>query len=103
MNTKLKKAKVYYSPIGDSAPLGIYWYEGPKGDAVEASNSEGVGFFGTGGELLGVIFDDVASTEDLQHLDFNGYRVDLRVIKGKVTFNLRETGNKRKKKPKLAA
>ena len=85
---KKKKPEVFYRPIDGSAPLSIYWYEGPKGDAVEANNEDGVGFFGTSGELLGVIFDDVSEKKDDQFLEFLNSRVEISVKNGKVFFKL---------------
>ena len=85
-----KTPEFFYKPIDGSAPLSIYWYDGPKGDAVEANNEDGVGFFGSSGELLSVIFDDVAENKDMQHLEFDRFRVDISVNKGKVSFLLAE-------------
>lgn len=85
---KKKKPEVYYNPIDGSAPLSIYWYEGPKGDAVEANNEDGVGFFSPTGELLGVIFDDVSEKKDRQVLKFDRYQVAISVSQGKVSHSL---------------
>ncbi len=104
-----KKTEIYYHPIDGSAPLSIYWYTGPKGDAVEANNEDGVGFFGLGGELLGVIFDDVSEKKDHQELIFDCYRVEIEVSKGKVSYTLipleapKKTGRSPKRKGKNAA
>ena len=85
---KKKKPEIFYRPIDGSAPLSIYWYEGPEGDAVEANNEDGVGFFGPSGELLGVIFDDVEEKKDHQFLEFDRYRVEVAVNKGKISHAL---------------
>lgn len=79
---KKKKAEIFYKPIDGSAPLSIYWYKGSKGDAVEANNEMGVGFFGPSGELLGVIFDDVSEKKDRQTLKFDHCSVTIEVSKG---------------------
>jgi hypothetical protein len=55
----MRNGKVFFNPIEGSAPLSISWSTGPKGDAVEANNESGVGFFSEKGDLLAVIFDDV--------------------------------------------
>lgn len=55
----MKKEKISFRVIGDSGPLMISWYDGPKGNAVEAKNEIGVRFFSSTGELLAVEFDDV--------------------------------------------
>ena len=85
---KRKKPELYYNPIDGSAPLAIYWYDGPKGDAVEANNVDGVGFFGPTGELLGVIFDDVKEKKDRQKLEFDRYRVEIEINNGNVSHAL---------------
>ena len=92
----MKKNKVSFRVIGDSGPLSISWFDGPKGDAVEAKNGIGVGFFSTSGELLMVEFDDVEENKDQQYLEFDRYRVDVSVNKGKVTFLLDELDQKKK-------
>ena len=87
---KLKTPTVFYKPIDGSAPLSIYWFSGKKGDAIEASNEDGVGFFNETGELLGVIFDDVSEKKDHQFLEFDHYRVEIKVTKGKITFSTKQ-------------
>ena len=37
-----RKTKVFYHSIEGSAPLAIYWHEGPYGDAKEAVDGNGV-------------------------------------------------------------
>jgi hypothetical protein len=87
---KKKKPEVYFSPIDGSAPLSIYWYSGPKGDAVEAKNEDGVGFFSPSGVLLGVIFDDVSEKKDRQHLKIDRCTVEIEVNKGDVSFTVKQ-------------
>ena len=100
---KKKKPVVFYQPIDGSAPLSIYWYDGPKGNAVEANNVDGVGFFGPSGELLGVIFDDVTESKDQQHLEFDHHRVDIVMNKGKASYSLTEIQKKAARTPKKSS
>jgi len=74
--------------IGSSGPLTISWFDGPKGDAVEANNGIGVGFFSADGTLLCVEFDDVEEAKDHQVLEFDRYRVEVLVNKGKTSHSL---------------
>ena len=85
----MKKGKVFFNPIDGSAPLSISWSSGPKGDAVEAKNEVGVGFFSSKGDLLGVIFDDVDETKDHQVLEFDHYQVEVTTKAGVVTFDVK--------------
>jgi hypothetical protein len=64
----LKPIKIYFNPIGGSAPLSIYFFEGPYGDATEAKSGNGVYWQTGSGELLGVQFDDVSAKSDQQTL-----------------------------------
>ena len=84
----MKKDKVSFRVIGESGPLSISWYAGPKGDAVEAKNQIGVGFFSPNGELLGVEFDDVSEKKDHQALVFDHYRVEVTTKNGKVSYKV---------------
>jgi len=84
----MKKGKVFFHPIEGSAPLSISWYSGPKGDAVEAKNGTGVGYFSPTGELLGVMFDDVSEKSDHQVLEFDRYRVEVTTKNGRVSSSL---------------
>lgn len=95
----MKKARsVFFKPIGGSAPLSIYYYEsGNLGDAVEANNELGVGWFSPNGEILAVQFDDVEEKKDHQVLEFDRYRVEVNVKDGKVSHNLLQLGSRRKK------
>jgi hypothetical protein len=94
---KKKKGEVFYKPIEGSSPLSIYWYDVPKGDAIEARSGIGVGFFSLGGELLGVIFDDVKEKNDHQTLSWpNGVKVEVLTKKGKVSFSVHDNGHRNK-------
>jgi len=83
-----KNGEVFFRPIESSAPLSIYWYHGSKGDAIEANNGNGVGFFSPEGELLGVIFDDVNENNDNQMLEFDNYRVEVKTKNKKVIHSV---------------
>jgi hypothetical protein len=86
----MKKPSISFRHFGGSGPLSIYWYPGPYGDAVDAKEGSGVGWFAPNGELLGVELDDVAFAQDRQALVFaNGERVEVRVIRGKVSVQVR--------------
>ena len=87
---KKNKAEVFFNPIEGSAPLSISWYHGPKGDAVEAKNKIGVGFFAHNGDLLSVLFDDVGEKKDHQILEFDRYRVEVMVSHGEIHFKLHD-------------
>lgn len=94
---KKRKADIFFNPIDGSAPLSIYWYDGPKGDAVEAINQKGVGFFGPSGELLGVIFDDVSEKNDQQILHFSQASVEIQVENGVLKTLEVKVGTKKKR------
>lgn len=83
--------------IGGSGPLAIDWYPGPHGDAVEAINEAGVGFFAPNGELLAVEFDEMCVEKDHQFLEFRDYRVEATIRKGKVTVKLHAKRHPHKK------
>ncbi len=69
-----------------SGPLSVYWFEGPYGDAVEATKGRGVAWLAPNGQLLGVEFDDVAWSADEQALVLpNGDSVSINVRRGRVT------------------
>ena len=85
----MKKPEIFFSPIGGSSILSITWFPGfPLGDAVEANNGIGVGFFAHNGDLLSVQFDDVDEKKDHQTLEFDHYRVEVSVNRGKITHSL---------------
>lgn len=90
----MKKGKIFFHLIDGSASLTISWSLGPKGDAVEAKNGEGVGFFSDTGDLLCVIFDEVQADQDQQTLKFDRYFVKVTVKDGKVTHDVSLTRHK---------
>ena len=94
------KGKVFFHPIEGSASLTISWSSSPKGDAIEAINGDGVGFFSPEGAILCAIFDEVQSTKDHQILEFKHHRIEITVKHGKVAYTLtrsRTISRKRKK------
>lgn len=92
-----KHESIFFRPIGGSAPLSIYYWEaGNLGDAVEANNEIGVGWFSPNGEILAVQFDDVSEKKDHQALEFDHYRVEVTVDKGKISHSLVTVGKARK-------
>lgn len=93
----MKKPKISFRIIGGSGPLTISWFDGPKGDAIEANNGIGVGFFSTDGTLLCVEFDDLEEVFDHQVLEFDRYRVEASIDKGKVTHSVTELSKHAKK------
>ena len=99
----MKKAKISFRVIGNSEPLSNSWFQGANGDAIEAKNEIGIGFFSTDGEFLGVEFDDVNEKEDRQILEFDHYRVDVSVHNGKISYSFKKIGRSSKKKTKDAA
>lgn len=92
----MKNGRLSFRVIGDSGPLSISWFRGPKGDAVESKNALGVGFFSLEGQLLGVEFDDVNEVKDQQVLEFDHYRVSVTVDRGKVSFTVSPCKTKEK-------
>lgn len=83
-----EQGKVFFHPIEDTGPLTISWSSGPKGDAIEAKNGAGVGFFSDRRELLCVIFDEVKASQDHQTLHFDGVRVEVIVKNGRVAHSV---------------
>lgn len=94
----MKKPKIFFNPIGGSSILSITWFSGPLGPAVESNNGIGVGFFAHNGDLLSVMFDDVNEKQDHQVLEFDRYRVEAFVNKGKVSYSLTEVSKRTTKK-----
>ena len=84
----MKKGKIFFHPIEGSAALTISWTSGAKGDAIEAVNGSGVGFFSDAGDLLCVIFDEVSSSQDEQSLEFDQYLIEICVKNCKVTYTV---------------
>ena len=78
------KAKVFYRPVEGSSSLSIYWFDGAKGDAIEAKSGDGVGFFSPSQEMLDVIFDDVAINDEQELFFLSGAKVRAKVISGEV-------------------
>jgi hypothetical protein len=94
----MKKPEISFRSHSGSGPLSIYWSHGPYGDAIEAISGDGVSWHSPNGELLGVEFDDVSDTNDSQLLTLvNGTKINLKVVNGKITFNV-VTSNKKKSK-----
>ncbi len=93
----MKKAESYFfKPIDGSAPLSIYFYDvGHLGDAIEAKNETGIGWFSPNGEILAVQFDEVDEGKDKQHLEFDHYRVDVSVHKGRIVHSVIELPKKK--------
>jgi hypothetical protein len=82
----MKKPTISFRHFGGSGPLSVYWYPGPYGDALEARDGSGVGWFTPNGELLGVEFDNVTFERDHQTLTFpGGERIEVRVAHGRVS------------------
>lgn len=84
----MKKAKVTFIPIDGTGTLHLDFQPGPFGDAIEATKGEGVGFFTQGGVLQGVTFDDVDEVQDHQTLEFDHYRIEVSVKKGKISHSV---------------
>jgi len=81
----MNSPKIFYNPIDGSAPLSIYYFDGAKGNAIEADFGDGVGFFGPSQDFLGVIFDNVSDQNDEQELFFsNGAKIKIRVHLNKI-------------------
>ncbi len=84
-----KKPRVVFNPIEGSAPLSLYWSEGPYGDAKEAREGNGVYWVSSDGVLLGVQFDDVLMKKDKQKLTLTkGREVHIAVANGKVSIEV---------------
>ena len=81
----MKRPKIFFNPIGGSSILSITWYPGPLGDAAEANNGIGVGFFAHNGDLLSVQLDDMNEKKDHKVLEFDRYRVEASVNNGKIS------------------
>ncbi len=80
----MKRGELFFHPMEGSGQLSISWSSGLKGAAVEAKKGNGVGFFSANGDLLSVIFDDVAAEEDHQTLEFKKYKIEISVRCGVV-------------------
>lgn len=85
----MKKPEIFFRPIDGSAPLSVYFYDGPYGDAIEAINEEGVGFFSATGDLLAVQFDDISEVKDHKILEFKGgLKVEVNVKNKKISVSV---------------
>lgn len=82
----MKKAKITYIPIDGTGVLHLDFQQGPFADATEARKGDGIGFFSASGELQGVTFDDVDQEKDQQVLEFERYRIEASVNKGKISY-----------------
>ncbi len=91
----MKKGKVFFHPVEGSAPLTISWSSASKGDALEAQNGIGVGFFSEKGDLLCVVFDDVKVDDDQQLLQFENYFVEIHAKEGRVKYALKSVGSEK--------
>lgn len=96
----MRKGKVFFHPIEGSGSLTISWSPGPKGDAIEAQNGAGVGFFSDKGDLLSVIFDEILAEEDHQTLKFANYSIEVKVKKGKVAYMVQEKASRKRNQAK---
>ena len=92
----MKKPKISFRSIGGSGPLSVTWFPGPLGDAVEAKNGIGVGFFAHNDDLLSVEFDDVHEKKDHQILEFDDYQVEVFVENGQVRIQLQDKSQPQK-------
>jgi hypothetical protein len=82
----MKKGKIFFQPVDGTGSLTISWDLSLKGDAIEANEGEGVGFFSQEGCLLAVIFDEVKEFQDEQSLEFEQISVQVTVKAGKVDY-----------------
>ena len=95
----MKKARVTFLPIAGSGTLHLDFSPGPFGDATEALQGNGVGFFSAQDDLLGVTFDDVDEKRDHQVLEFTRHRIELKIRNGKITYQVEplETPRRRRR------
>lgn len=79
-----RKQIIYFNPIDGSAPLAVYWTDGPFGVAHEAIEGNGVYYLNKEKELIGVQFDDIDELNDLQSLTTSdGIVITVSMKKGK--------------------
>ena len=89
-----RKSKIFYNPIEGSAPLAVYWQQGPYGDGIEATSGNGVFWQSSSGELMGVQFDDVSADSDEQTMVISrSLQVLVVVKKGKVSCKICDKKN----------
>ncbi len=85
METVKKNPKIFFHPIDGSAPLSVYWYAGPYGNALESKELNGIYFLAPNGELLGLQFDDVNEAQDEQMMTIkSGTKISIKVNSGKI-------------------
>ena len=96
----MKKVKITFLPIDGTGALHLDFQPGPFGDAIEAKNGDGIGFFSQNGELQGVTFDDVKKERDHQVLEFDRYRVEVSVTKGKLSHSIARLDVPKKRTPR---
>jgi hypothetical protein len=65
-----KHPQLSFRHFDGAGPLSIYWFGGPYGDAIEADEGAGVGWFSPTGDVLGVEFDNIEFNKDHQTLKF---------------------------------
>ena len=82
------KPKVTFLPIDGSGVVHIDFASGPFGDATEADKGDGVGFFDSKKNLLGVTFDDVLVDGDHQVIQFGRIKIELKSKKGEIKFKV---------------
>ena len=87
---KKRKAAIFFKPMEGTGPLSLYFFDGFLGDAIEAKNEAGVGWFSPNGELLAVRFDEVSASKDHQMLEFQRFRVVVDIKKGKSSYSVTE-------------
>ena len=96
----MKKVKITFLPIDGTGALHLDFQPGPFGDAVEAKKGDGIAFFSQNGELQGVTFDDVNEERDRQLLEFDRYRVEVSVTKGKISHSVTRLDEPKKTAPR---
>ena len=94
----MKKAKITFLPIDGTGALHIDFQPGPFGDATEARQGEGVGFFSASGKLMGVTFDDVNEKRDHQIIKFERHCIEVKINQGKVLHSVSITETKKRTK-----
>jgi len=82
------KPKIHFDKDEEGGLIGVYFYEGPYGPAVEADEGNGVLFVAPNGEILGAIFDWVALDDKQTLTAKTGDCVEVVTHKGKVTARL---------------
>lgn len=91
----MKNAKVSFFPIDGSGVLHIDFAKGPFPDATEAIKGDGIGFFDSKNNLMGVTFDDVKVDGDVQSLTFKGFVIEVKSKKGKISYSITTISKKK--------